>query len=418
MLLEYDAADKLSKSHYCSDCGPRALLVNRWSSTELSWELVCGQCHQGERFERRKSLTRQYLEDPESVPITVANRLADKMEKDRRKVMAREERAREERGLTAVPMVETGPMAVAVRPVGGWAVAVQEMKERMVAIQDLYQAVMKKGVDYDTIPGTKKDTLLQPGAQMLDLMIGAVPHFEEMPGCIEDWERQIFYYKIRCRLINKATGETVAEGIGSCNSRESRYSDRWVWPREVPAGMDRDSLQKREFPGRDGKMLVKYCIPNDDIYSLVNTVLKMAEKRAHVAATLNATGASRIFAEPDDASTVPSDEQGAASEQQSTRAEPRRAQPSREQPRQQQPTQAASPNGNADVVEGEVVDSGTLTPYQYWLGRIKASKNDAELDQAVAGASAAAKRGELTPQEMRDLQAVVTSKRAEFKAAS
>ncbi|MCC7371086.1 MAG: hypothetical protein IT306_21910, partial [Chloroflexi bacterium] len=36
-------------------------------------------------------------------------------------------------------------------------------------------------------------------------------------------------------------------------------------------------------------------VENEDTASLENTVSKMAQKRAHIAATLNATGASRIF---------------------------------------------------------------------------------------------------------------------------
>jgi hypothetical protein len=39
----------------------------------------------------------------------------------------------------------------------------------------------------------------------------------------------------------------------------------------------------------------QYRIDNPDPMELDNTILKMAMKRAHIAATLNATGASRIF---------------------------------------------------------------------------------------------------------------------------
>jgi hypothetical protein len=38
-----------------------------------------------------------------------------------------------------------------------------------------------------------------------------------------------------------------------------------------------------------------YGIPNEDIFDLVNTISKMAQKRALVAAALNATGASAVF---------------------------------------------------------------------------------------------------------------------------
>lgn len=130
---------------------------------------------------------------------------------------------------------------------------------------------------------------------MLDLMVGAYPTFEELPGTIRDWEHEFFYFALRCRLVSKATGETLAEGIGSCNSRENRYASRWQFPNQVPAHLDKDGLKKREGTDRRGQRYIQYLVPNEDIATLVNTIEKMAQKRAHVAATLNATGASRIF---------------------------------------------------------------------------------------------------------------------------
>src|SRR6185295_8317112 len=81
------------------------------------------------------------------------------------------------------------------------------------------------GTDYDTIPGTPKPSLFQPGAQLLDAIFGLVPKFEELEGTIRDYDKGFFAYEIRCALISKQTGETAAEGIGSCNSMEGRY--RW-----------------------------------------------------------------------------------------------------------------------------------------------------------------------------------------------
>lgn len=85
----------------------------------------------------------------------------------------------------------------------------------------------------------------------------------------------------------------VARGVGSCSTKESRYAWRWVWSNDVPGHVTKADLKTR----RRGNS-VQYRVPNDDLPDLYNTVLKMAEKRAQVAATLRLPGASEIFAEP------------------------------------------------------------------------------------------------------------------------
>lgn len=75
MLTDYHTARTLETSHRCPTCRNSARLVCRWNGPANSYEVVCGRCGQGERFEARKSLTQQWRDDPESVPVHVANRL-------------------------------------------------------------------------------------------------------------------------------------------------------------------------------------------------------------------------------------------------------------------------------------------------------------------------------------------------------
>ncbi|MED0667947.1 hypothetical protein [Pseudobacillus badius] len=79
-----------------------------------------------------------------------------------------------------------------------------------------------------------------------------------MTNRIEDWITGIFAYEVKVTLTSKETGLIEAEGIGSCNNRES-------------------SLRQQ------------------DPYTVVNTVLKMTKKRALIAAVLSATCASGLF---------------------------------------------------------------------------------------------------------------------------
>jgi hypothetical protein len=148
----------------------------------------------------------------------------------------------------------------------------------------------------------------------------------------------------------------VGAGEGSCNSWEAKYRYRWVAEEQVPEHLDRTQLLKREVrrtlcefdfaieraetagtygkpaehwqrfreairagtarsvekPTRRGNAVAweidldspLYRIPNPDAADVVNTIQKMAQKRALVAATLIATSASEFFTQDvEDANT-------------------------------------------------------------------------------------------------------------------
>lgn len=223
--------------------------------------------------------------------------------------------------------------------------AITTARMQRVVVEALTRhAVLRQGIDYGVVPGTAKPTLLKPGAERLCAAFGLVPHFETLEA-VERWdaEQPLFFYRILCKL-RRASGEVVATGIGSCNSMEARYRWRWVQEHELPAGINAQELlansatiSEFEFairraethgkygkpatywkrwqeaiqegrarkvvkPTRAGELLdawemdvTSYRIPNTDIFSLVNTIDKMAQKRALVAAVLIGTGASEFF---------------------------------------------------------------------------------------------------------------------------
>lgn len=186
--------------------------------------------------------------------------------------------------------------------------------DRRETIVKAFQKLMTDGVDYGPVPGSKKPTLLQPGAQKLDNLFGLVPRFS-LDDRDEDWSGEqhggepFFRYLVRCQLMR---GEFVmGEGIGECNSWESKYRFRiaervcpncghdtiiktkkksW-WCAKFKGGCNAGFEENDErITGQDtGRKL------NPEIFDQVNTLLKMAQKRAHVAATINATSASEFF---------------------------------------------------------------------------------------------------------------------------
>jgi len=144
-----------------------------------------------------------------------------------------------------------------------------------------YQAVVQKqliaGVDYGTVPGTAgKGTLFKPGAEKLLRIHGLVDTYEVVEK-IEDWDKGIFYYFIKCILRDYKTGRIVSEGLGSCNSKENKYKWRWVTEKELPQNVDKNALSKKTVNGQYGNFIL-YKLENDDIFSQVNTIQKMAKK--------------------------------------------------------------------------------------------------------------------------------------------
>jgi hypothetical protein len=67
-------------------------------------------------------------------------------------------------------------------------------------------AQMKKGIDYGVIPGTKKPTLLKPGAEKLCRLFSLRPSYE-LIHFITDFDKPLFHYHYRCTLVRQ--GEIV-----------------------------------------------------------------------------------------------------------------------------------------------------------------------------------------------------------------
>lgn len=173
-------------------------------------------------------------------------------------------------------------------------VSPREALRRVQELQAFVAEVMVKDEDFGVIPGTQKPTLYQPGAQKLAELYGFSHRFitEEK---IERWEEPLlFFYSMRCVLTSRHDGRFIGEGLGSCNSREDKYAWRWVGDRDLPKGIDKNALKSKTRDGKNGKW-VQYRLPNEDIASVVNTVMKMACKRAYVHAVISATRSAGVF---------------------------------------------------------------------------------------------------------------------------
>lgn len=175
-----------------------------------------------------------------------------------------------------------------------FAISLDEAKHRIAELQSFVKSQMVQDVDYGIIPGTPKPTLLKPGAEKLAMMYGFAISVD-VTHRIEEWEHGFFSYECTCKLTNKRSGVVESIGVGSCNSKEARYRWRWVFDNELSSNVDTSLLTKKEGTSKNGRKWVQYRVENEDPYSLVNTILKMAKKRAVVDAVLSATRSSGLF---------------------------------------------------------------------------------------------------------------------------
>ncbi len=138
-----------------------------------------------------------------------------------------------------------------------FAVSLQEAKERIQMLRQFVKEYMVPNEDYGLIPGCQRPSLFKPGAEKLCDVYGFSKHVE-ITGKTENWDEPFLNYEIKVTLLNKRTGFIEAEGIGNANSKEKKFAKQ-------------------------------------DTFSVSNTLLKVAKKRALVDAVLSATRSSGLF---------------------------------------------------------------------------------------------------------------------------
>ena len=121
--------------------------------------------------------------------------------------------------------------------------------------QKLIRTQFKQDHDFGIIPRTSKPTLLKPGAEKIVMLMGITTEFEIMDST-RDFDNGFFQYCVKCKM--KKNGQVITEGVGTANTLESKYETQ-------------------------------------NPYSIDNTVLKMAKKRALVDGALMIGSLSDIF---------------------------------------------------------------------------------------------------------------------------
>ena len=155
-------------------------------------------------------------------------------------------------------------------------------------IQQILKTVMKEGVHYGTIPGTKEKSLWKPGAEkiLMTFRLACDPQVEDLSTADK------IHYRVTANLITQS-GLLAGYGIGECTSDEEKY--RW-----------RKAVCDEEFDATsEAYRRIKYGHAKNGHYTIkqiraepadiANTVLKMAKKRAMIDGVLTCTAASDVF---------------------------------------------------------------------------------------------------------------------------
>jgi len=199
---------------------------------------------------------------------------------------------------------------------------IEDMLAQVQKVQQVMAKVMKEGEHYGVIPGTSsKPSLLKPGAEKLCMLFRLDPQY----AARETVDGKHLTIESTCTLYHIPTGERWGSGMGSCSTKESKYAYRQG--KRLCPKCDKDTIikGKAEYGGgwlcfaKKGGCGAKWPngaveiegqsterVANEDLADQYNTVLKMANKRALVAAVLNVTAASDIFTQ--DLEDLPRDE--------------------------------------------------------------------------------------------------------------
>jgi len=191
--------------------------------------------------------------------------------------------------------------------------AIINSPDRYATLSQFVQRHMKNGIDYGIIPGTQgKPALLKPGTEKLCRLFGLSASFQLIESRQDftgkEYGEPLFYYWYKCSL--HYSDQLIAESDGSCNSWEKKYRYRETKPacpicREAAIRKSQSEYYCwKKLNGCGGKFTLsdsriakqsRGSTQNTEIFDQINTLQKMAQKRALIGAVLIATGASEFF---------------------------------------------------------------------------------------------------------------------------
>lgn len=176
---------------------------------------------------------------------------------------------------TDVAVVEVKPLVIKLTDV-----AIETIAHNIKQAERLVFEVLEEDVDYGRLPGIPQEGLWNPGASKINNAFNTYPDYKVLHHVEEDG---LISYTMQSILISRDSQQVVGTGIGAASTREPKYKYRWV-PDPKNYGYSDEGIKTLKF--KDGK----YRILNPEYGELVNTMAKMAAKRADVDAAQSLPG--------------------------------------------------------------------------------------------------------------------------------
>lgn len=137
--------------------------------------------------------------------------------------------------------------------------SVKEMAEQRQLLNEFIASQLVKDVDFGTIPGCPKPSLFKPGAEKLQNIFKLGSRIIKQNKTL-DLDAGFAMFEYTVEVYDLRSGIAIGQCEGSCNSLENKYKN-------VPFG------------------------------NVINTLQKMAQKRAFVGVIINSTCASDFFSQ-------------------------------------------------------------------------------------------------------------------------
>ena len=164
--------------------------------------------------------------------------------------------------------------------------AIETIKHNIQLCEQLVGEVLERDIDFGTIPGVPQPFLWDSGAAKIMAAFNCYANYK-----VIDAADQVPHvrYTIASLLINRQTGMVVATGIGAASTKEIKHRYRWAEDPEKE-GISRKGLKQRNIARQGAPEKIQYRIPNPEPEDLLNTIAKMAAKRADIDAAQSLPG--------------------------------------------------------------------------------------------------------------------------------
>lgn len=261
----------------------------------------------------------------------------------------------------------------------GRPLSARERQAQINIIQELMRNNMKDKTHYGIVPGCNKPSLWKPGAELIAMTLRIAIDHEPIDLSGSDDVR----YRMRAIATSQIDQRFLGAAYGECWSLEQKY----MWREAVvQKEWDETSVDRRREKYEKTKTKEGYAVVyqvRTHAPDIVNTILKMAQKRAGIAVILLVTAASDIFSQ--DLEDLPREMADAISdEDRASSVNVEGAGVATEQPQRvsDQPADAKKPQGTGLFVTGARIgkkveeerdQQGAVTKKGWTLFKIKTS---------------------------------------------